>query len=158
MLEVVLLIVGIIKLVRRPRLKRLSEKDYPGIQPEKFREWKEAELKATDIFLWATWGAFFIKIIILIAVQDSYTGKTGMQIMGGIFGLWFIGLIIAAVFGSKAKKLRVGLGINNYYQPPPVSKANAVPNKIEELKGLYDKGLITEQEYNSKKKQLLDSM
>lgn len=123
MLEVILLIVGIVKLVRRPKLKRMTSADYPNVTPDKFREWKAAELKATDIFLWATWGAFFIKIIVLLAIQDSYTGETGLAIMGIILVLWFIGLIIAASFGRKAKKLREALGIGKSIEKDPVIHA-----------------------------------
>ena len=158
MLEIILLIVGIIKLVRRPRLKKLSASDYPTVNPEKFLEWKKAELLATDIFLWATWGAFIIKIIILVTIQDSYSRESGLAIMGFILLGWFIGLIIAAVYGSKAKKLRIPLGIDKYFHPSTQTQSDVITSKIEELKNLKEKGHITEEEFNAKKKELLDSM
>ncbi len=74
--------------------------------------WQKAELKATDIFLWATWGALVVKIIILIALSgQSFSVKEAWTINGIIIGAWFIGIIIAATYGSKAKKLRLAAGI-----------------------------------------------
>jgi hypothetical protein len=52
-----------------------------------------------------------------------------------------------------------------YYQatppPPPAAAtpaAKSTESKLEELKGMYDKGLITESEYNEKRKQILKQM
>ena len=49
--------------------------------------------------------------------------------------------------------------------PPPISKSeelskddNSVHTRLEKLKGLYDKKLITEDEYDKKRKELLDSL
>jgi hypothetical protein len=117
MLEIILLIVGIVYAFRRPKLKRLAPADYPDIEETKFLEWKAAQLKATDIFLWATWGAFFIKLVIqfiIIAAAQSGGGlssEAGIGIMIAIIIAWLIGLIIAASYGSKAKKLREVAGI-----------------------------------------------
>jgi len=158
MLEIILLIIGIIKLTRRPKLKRLSSSDFPNVETAKFNEWKKAELTATDIFLWATWGAFIIKIIILISIQESYYGESALAIAGGILLFWFIGLIIAAIYGSKAKALRIRLGINKDLTPSVGSESDAIPNKIEKLSTLKEKGLISEEEFNTKKKELLDRM
>ncbi len=158
MIELILLIIGIIKLVRRPRLKRLSSLDFPDVETAKFTEWRKAELKATDIFLWATWGAFIIKIIILISLQESYDRDSALAITGGILFLWFIGLIIAAIYGSKAKALRISLGINKYFQPSGRTESDVISSKIENLSTLKEKGLISEEEFNTKKKELLDRM
>jgi fucose permease len=112
MLEIILLIVGIFKAFRRPKLKRLKAENFPDVDAEKFTMWQKAELKATDIFLWATWGALGIKIIIRIALSgQSFSQQEAITIMLIILAGWFIGLIIAATFGSKAKKLRLAAGI-----------------------------------------------
>ena len=113
MLEVILLITGIFKAFQRPKLKRLTIQDFPNVDPQKFSEWHQAQLGATDAFLWATWGAFVIKIGILIALSGSrYSQETGMAITIVILVLWLIGLVISGVMGSSAKKLRIDAGIN----------------------------------------------
>ena len=55
MIEIILLIVGIVHAVRRPRLRKLSAGDFPGVDVAKFFEWQQAELLASDIYLCATW-------------------------------------------------------------------------------------------------------
>jgi len=158
MLEIILLIVGIFKLARRPKLKRLSTADFPNVDQGFFIEWKKAELKAIDIFLWATWGAFIIKIILLIAMQDSLTSESALVVMGGILVLWIIGLIIAAIHGSKAKALRIPLGIDKDFRPTARTESDVISSKISELSTLKEKGQISEEEFNTKKKELLDRM
>jgi hypothetical protein len=112
MLEIVLLIVGVFKAIRRPKLNRLKPENFPDADAGKFSLWKKAELKATDIFLWATWGALGIKIIIRIALSgQSFSQQEALTIILIILAAWFIGLIIAATYGSKAKKLRLAAGI-----------------------------------------------
>jgi hypothetical protein len=117
MLEIILLIVGIVYAFRRPKLKRLAPADYSDVEETQFLEWKAAQLKAIDIFLWATWGAFFIKLaiqFIIIAAAQSGGGlssEAGIGIMIAIIIAWLIGLIIAASYGSKAKKLCNAAGI-----------------------------------------------
>jgi len=117
MIEIILLIVGIVYAVRRPKLKRLTAADYPDVEEAQFLEWKAVELRAISIFLWATWGAFVIKLgiqIILIAAAQSGSGlstEATIGIMIAIIIAWLIGLTIAAVHGSKAKKLRTAAGI-----------------------------------------------
>lgn len=47
-----------------------------------------------------------------------------------------------------------------YYQgtPTPNQQSTSPESKLKELKSIYDKGLITESEYNQKRKQILDQM
>jgi hypothetical protein len=117
MVEIVLLIFGIVYAVRRPKLKRLTPAEYPDVGEAKFLEWKAAELKAISIFLWATWGAFVIKLVIqviLIALAQSGGGLSQEAAIGvtiAIIVAWLAGLTTAAVYGSKAKKLRTAAGI-----------------------------------------------
>ena len=113
MLEIILLIIGIVKAVQRPKLSRLTVQDFPNVDPEKFSVWHQAQLRATDIFLWATWGAFFIKLFISFAASGMRLSiEASIVLLVLIFGGWIAGLIIASVHGSKAKKLRLEAGIN----------------------------------------------
>jgi hypothetical protein len=119
MIEIILLISGIIYAVRRPGLKRLASSDFPGVDPAKFAAWQAAELKGIDIFLWATWGAFVIKIGIQLVLafvisQFGVEMNEGVAI-GIIFAIliaWLIGLTVAGVYGSRAKKLRFAAGMS----------------------------------------------
>ncbi len=113
MLEIILLVIGIVKAVRRPKLRRLTEQDFPNVDSAKFVEWHETQLKATDIFLWATWGAFFIKLFLGIAIgQMGSSPEAALTFVVLILVGWIVGLIVAAVHGGKAKKLRIAAGIN----------------------------------------------
>ena len=112
MLELILLIVGIVFAVRRPRLRKLTAADYPGVDPVRFAEWQQAQLKATDVFLWATWGAFVVKLFLsLVLVEMRLSPEAALGAIGIIVTLWIVGLIVASSFSSKAKKLRTAAGI-----------------------------------------------
>lgn len=112
MLEAILLIVGIVKASRRPKLKRLNSEDFSGVESADFSVWHKAELKATDAFLMATWGALIVKIIIMIALSGQrFEMNSWLAINGLIILLWLIGLGIAGSLGSKAKKLKLAAGI-----------------------------------------------
>jgi hypothetical protein len=114
MIEIILLIFGVIAAFRRPKLANLTSESFPGVDSAKFYEWQVAELRANSAFLWATWGAFVIKIglLILVAIlQASLSEDAAVVITVAIIVGWIVGLTIAAVFGSRAKKLRVAAGI-----------------------------------------------
>jgi len=112
MLEIVLLIVGIFKAFQRPKLKRLKAENFPTVDPQKFTTWHDAQIAATDVFLGVTWGALFIKLLLLLTLSGTrYSAETGIGITVAILVLWVIGLLIAAGFSSKAKKLRNEVGI-----------------------------------------------
>jgi len=119
MIEIILLISGIIYAVRRRGLKRLASSDFPEVDPAKFAAWQAAELKGIDIFLWATWGAFVIKIgiqLVLAFVISQFDVEMNEGVaIGIIFAIliaWLIGLTVAGVYGSRAKKLRLAAGMS----------------------------------------------
>lgn len=112
MLEVILLVVGIVYFFRRPKLKRLKPEAFTEVDPQKFEDWRKAALLATDLFLWATWGAFIVKLIVTMALSGSALARNDpFVLMGVILALWFVGLLVASVYGSKAKKLQRAAGI-----------------------------------------------
>lgn len=113
MLEIILLIVGIFKAVRRPKLSRLTVQEFPDVDPSKFTEWHQSQLKATDIFLWATWGAFFIKVLVSLTANEMHLSPEGaIAVLVIILVGWIGGLVAASVYSSKATKLRLAAGIN----------------------------------------------
>ena len=112
MLELILLIAGIAKLVGRPRLRRLRSQDFPRADASKFEEWKIAELQATDTFLWVTWGALFIKLGIAAVLSGaSLTADQSLAWLVGVILVWFVGLTVAAIKGSHAKRLKQAAGL-----------------------------------------------
>jgi hypothetical protein len=112
MLELILLIAGVVYAVRRPRLSRLTPGLFPNVDREKFAEWKDAELRSTDVFLLATWGAFAAKIGLLVVLSQTRTIRAhGMTLTIALVVAWFVGLAAAAILGSKAKKLKKAAGI-----------------------------------------------
>jgi len=112
MLEIVLLVIGLFKALRRPRLKRLTVQGFPTVDPARFAEWQQAELKATDVFLWATWGAFVIKILVNVAADNTgLSGEAALVLLVVILGGWIGGLITANVFAKRAGRLKEAAGI-----------------------------------------------
>ena len=113
MLEIILLIVGIMKAVRSFGLRKLTAHDFPDVDPGKFAEWHQAQLRETNIFLWATWGAFFIKLVLRLAAREtrlSFEGAIAFIVL--ILLGWIAGLIFWGVQFSRARKLREAAGIN----------------------------------------------
>ena len=113
MIEIILLIVGIVYAVRRPKLKRLAPADYPSVEPSKFIEWQLAQLKAINIFLLATWGAFGVKLLLmgLLSAAGGVSQDAALAFIAAILLAWIVGLVIASIYGSKAKTLATAVGI-----------------------------------------------
>ncbi len=106
MIQIICLIMGIIYALRRPKLISISNSAFPNVPGDKFGEWKRYELKSIDVFLWASWGIFVLSIIAMVL---SPGGALQLQIV--FLVLFFLLLVIAAVFGSKAAKLKKQFGI-----------------------------------------------
>jgi hypothetical protein len=112
MIEIILLIFGLIYAVRRPKVRQLGPAAFPTVPEPIFREWQQAELRAIDTFLWATWGAFGIKLaLIFLVVSAGPTPDTVVAFQVLAVGGWIVGLIVAAMQGSSAKRLRTAAGI-----------------------------------------------
>ena len=106
MIVILALIVGIICAVRRPKFSRLTSQDFPGVEAAKFSEWQSAELRSIDISIWTCCIAF---LIALFTAGMTYY----LMIQGAVFSLIIlaVGLIVAAIYGGKAKELRMAAGI-----------------------------------------------
>ena len=66
-----------------------------------------------DIFLWATWGAFFIKLFVsFLARGMRLSPEQALTLIAVIVVAWIAGLIVAGVHSKKATKLRVAASIN----------------------------------------------
>ena len=120
MIQLILCIVGIVYLVRRPKYVGARAENYPGTDPVRFGEWRRLELKSIDVFLWATWGTFALSLVLTfgaVAISAAMGGTPGtgspvVLVLAGIMTvLFFGGLIVSAIAGSQAAKLRKELGI-----------------------------------------------
>jgi len=114
MIQIILLIVGIVYLFRLPKLRGTKAEQYPEVPEEKFKEWKDLELRSVYLVLWAGWGLFVIELFlgVLLAAAGGVTEDTLVVIQIIMFVLFFILLILASIAGSKAKKLRTEYGMN----------------------------------------------
>jgi len=110
MVQIILLIVGIVYLVRRPKLKAVNASDFPGVPPDRFHEWKTLELKSIDIFLWATWGLLIIGTPLLFVFAAAFPGGA-LGLQGLYIVVFLVLLVLSAIPGSKARKLKKELGI-----------------------------------------------
>lgn len=112
MIQIILLIVGIFYFVKRPKLKRLSYWMFPNVPSHQFYEWQALALASIDIFLWATWGLAIVGTVVawMLAAVMPESGR--IIIFIGYIVLFFVGLTVSAIKGSKAAKLKKALGID----------------------------------------------
>jgi len=118
MVQLILLILGIVYAFRRPKLKRLSAAEFPDIPADRFLEWKRLELMSINVFLWSTWGLLLLGCLlsIVIGLALGFSGaevarQGGLVFQGAYLGLFLVGLLVSAIYGSKAQKLRKSSGI-----------------------------------------------
>lgn len=88
---------GIVVLIRRQKLKKLSSEKFQGVDKEKFQQWKNARLKAINVFL------IFLLVGLIGTRFDSLTIETIV--------IWIAGLIYAATLSAKANNIKKDLGI-----------------------------------------------
>lgn len=104
-------------------------------------------------------------------ITVGYSGNKGVLSAQGIGAAMLTGgvsLIGNAASAAKDKKMVIDTMrfiedlLNNYFTNTPVAQSEPVQvdviGQIEKLKELYDKGILTEGEYNDKKKSLLDKL
>ncbi len=135
MLEIILLIVGIVKAIRSVGFNRLSAEDFPEADPEAFAAWHEAQRRATSTFLWATWGAFFIKLCLaLMAGQMQLSAEQALGFMVLILLGWFAGLFYAAVQSRRARELKEAAGIVWPSRDPHLSLVREAAGRFQTLR------------------------
>lgn len=109
-----------------------------------------------------------------ITVYCGFTGNRGVLSSQGIFGMMLTGGV--SLIGNAASAIKDGKMVdstllyideilNNLFQRDSNSNQQSIkdnsidiPLQIEKLASLKEKGIITEDEFNSKKKELLDKM
>ena len=110
MIELILIVAGFVFAVRCRTLGRLTTEDFPGVDAAKFFQWQGAEVLANDMYLCATWGAAFVKITLSFILW--HIGLTDDELLMAFFAglvVWLGGLVVAVVYGSKARRLRTAL-------------------------------------------------
>ena len=116
MVQLILFIIGIIYLVRRPRLTRLRPEHFPGVPKDEFLRWKGLELASMDTFLWTVFGVSLggcvLSALLRAAVQEAVDELAEVILVQALYAsVFLVGLIGSAIYGSKAAKLRRSLGI-----------------------------------------------
>jgi hypothetical protein len=118
MLGLILLVMGIIYFMRRPKIARLSPEEYPQVPRDVFEEWQRNELRSIDTFIAATWGTMvigFVAGLIIGFVLADQRGPAGASVIFLLFfgqlALFLFGLIVSAIYGSRGAKLRKEYGI-----------------------------------------------
>ncbi|MFA6045430.1 MAG: hypothetical protein WC718_10635 [Phycisphaerales bacterium] len=120
MIQIVLLVLGIIAMVRYPRLNKIAPADFPAVPAESVEQWRSAEKAAAIWLIVASVGVFILQLGVgfLLGFLMALSGSPAKQIdsVGSIFGfatlaLFLVLLVIAAIAGSKASKLKKAAGI-----------------------------------------------
>lgn len=83
-----------------------------------------------------------------------YTGTTYYVIEGEYFRKYYEGDKVVYVVVDDPKKTATDKGDD----PTQPESTETAEQKLLELKNIYDKGLIDKEEYETKKKEILDSM
>lgn len=105
MLQIILIIIGIVYFIRRPKVARLTAEDMPGVQPETLERWKSLELKSIDWFLYASWGVSILGTIFGLVIGLSLPASGGFVFVT-ILVLFLAGLTVSAIYGSQSAKLK----------------------------------------------------
>lgn len=108
--------------------------------------------KAHGIF-GVVWGGLFV-IIGLVVVIPTFGA------FGAIWTLAALAITIMNAYQAFGKKY-VGPEINIEEEPVPYDSANggaSVEERLMELRNLYDRSLITEEEYETKKQDILKDL
>src|SRR5690349_17261132 len=71
MIGLILLGLGGIYAVNRPKISRLTVGDVPGVPGHVFDEWKRYELRSIDLFLLITWGRTILFTLITLIIASS---------------------------------------------------------------------------------------
>lgn len=124
MVQGILLILGIAYLFKRPRLARLRAEDYPALAEDEFLRWKRLELASIDIVLGTAFSVSLGGWLISGALRmnrpediESRFGSSDSELSTAIvfqlvyFAVFLLGLLVSALYGSKAARLRRSLGI-----------------------------------------------
>lgn len=136
MLELILLVAGVIKAMRRSTLVRLTAQDFAKVDPAKFEEWRRVQLKGTDLFLMATWGLFALKLLVRCAMQGSQGVPSEASLAGYLmFGaIWVVAIMRAGSLARKAAELAQATGID---WPKRAAAADVKMEAISRLQELW---------------------
>jgi len=107
MIQLILMIVGVVYLCRRPGLARLQPEAYPHVPVEAFHEWKALELSSIDRFLCATWGTAILSFAAGFVLAVERAGAEEMLATNVLFfGLFVVLLVASALPGSRARAIK----------------------------------------------------
>jgi hypothetical protein len=108
LVDIAMVIVGIVYAVRRARLNQ--DRVPSKIDHAKVIQWLKATQNAIDVFLWATWGAFLLRLLTLAIISGLPIWKSNKYDSAVVFLwaspyiIWLAGMVIASVLNRKADK------------------------------------------------------
>lgn len=120
MIQIILIVLGIIAVVRLPKLLGLRPESQPEVDPAAFAAWRRVEISAAVWLIVATIGVAALQVagslalgIVLGATRAS---KPTIESASTTFfvaslALFLALLVIAAIRGSKARKLKLAANI-----------------------------------------------
>ena len=105
--------------------------------------------KAGGVF-GVVWGGFFVLIGLFVVIPS----------FGGFGLIWTLGaLAITVMNGYQAfGKKYVGPEIHIEDEEPTRTSADSIEERLQALRNLYDRSLITEEEYEAKKQEILNEL
>ena len=103
----ILTILGIIYVVRLPKLYKLSPERFPQVPTEAIIKYRRLELTSIYIFLAVTWGLGLFLILLLgwtllFDIQEDIYEK-GIPVF---FIIFVVGLIVSAIYGTMAGRVK----------------------------------------------------
>ncbi len=97
---VIILILAIVELVKRPRFAALAPCMCPDVPTDAFQEWKRLELRRRDVIIWLGLGVAATEFIAVIVLQVY------VVLVLLFWPVLFVAVIVSAVIGNKANQLK----------------------------------------------------
>lgn len=113
--NVIAVLIGVWNTVRKLNVAKVNRDDYPRVAEGDFNRWKQRELKAYNLAIWAC----FLKVVVDVGWQ-IYGFKGGFAqsqpevfaIVGFVlFAAWFVAIIASTLIGTSGRAMRGELGI-----------------------------------------------
>jgi hypothetical protein len=106
---------AIVGLARRSKLVCARPESQPGVAVADFYRWRSRAIASGDWFAWTVLGIGLGLPLLSGAFLGIFLGSNAWKVLIQYAlihrGLWLIGLLVSAVYGSQAAKLKKQSGI-----------------------------------------------
>jgi hypothetical protein len=118
-LYVVALILGIIYTIRKLDVRRREPEHFPHVNREAFLAWKQTELVAYNVAIFASFTMIFIDFGFSLLASRVGMNWNLVRVVGfSIFASWVAAVVWAMFRASAGRRLRAELGIDLAAPPP----------------------------------------